>query len=248
MPVIRKRGSRAGVVVAVVASAATLALAAPVHGDTITIPYWSSHVQVTSPIGYDLDHWETIENPCQRSLFAQAGDSISASTIDFAWGEVFGTFLIQSDQVARGASAGSTWTTAGGHIWLQTTQPLSLSVSGNWQYSLPADYMEAAIGVGVKATDSSEYLFIQYEEAETLPGEPASGTLTVQGTATLTPGHTWSMDWNLALTADQGTQDYLATGNGYVSFFISPEPATLALLAPLLLALPRRAICRSRQR
>ena len=245
---VRESGIAAHLPLVVAMLAATFVSAVPLHGDTITILGWTPSVSVDSPIGYDIDHWETVENPCQRALSSQVGNSVSSGTIDFAWGEVFGTFLIQSDQVARGASAGSTWTTAGGHIWLQTTQPLSLSVSGNWQYSLPADYMEAAIGVGVKATDSSEYLFIQYEEAETLPGEPASGTLTVQGTATLTPGHTWSMDWNLALTADQGTQDYLATGNGYVSFFISPEPATLALLAPLLLALPRRAICRSRQR
>jgi hypothetical protein len=219
-----------------------MALATPVRADTITIPYWSPYVQVDSPIGYDLDRWYTVENPCQRTLFAQTGDSVSSGTTDFAWGEAFGTFLIQSDQAARGTSAGGTWTTAGGNIWLATTQPLSLSISGSWHYSLPADWMQANIGVTVKATDSSEYLFTQGAQAQTLPGEPAYGTLTIQGEVTLTPGHTWVMDWGLLLMADQGTQDYSATGFGTVSFYISPEPATLALLASLLLVLPRRTL------
>ena len=214
-------------------------LTAPLHGDTIAIPWWSPSVQVNSPIGYDVDHYETVENPCHHDLFAQAADSVSSGSIDFAWGEVFGTFLIQSDQVARGTSAGSTWTWAEGNIWVTATQPVSLSISGNWQYSLPADWMQANIGATVKATDSSEYLFSEGDEAETLPGEPASGTLTIQGDVVLTPGHTWVMDWGLLLIAHQGTQNYLATGNGYVSFFISPEPVPLAFFAPLLLAVPR---------
>ena len=225
--------------------AATFVSAVPLHGDTITILGWTPSVSVDSPIGYDIDHWETVENPCQRALSSQVGNSVSSGTIDFAWGEVFGTFLIQSNQVAVGTSAGSTWTYAQGQFWLQTAQPLSLSISGSWSYNFPAGFMMTQFGLGVIGNDTGTMLFQQSYTRTTFPGDPPSDTLLIGGGVILPPTETWRIRYWMKLEADAGASNS-ATGFGNVSFQVSPEPATLALLTTLLLALPRRPARRSR--
>jgi hypothetical protein len=226
--------------VACAMSSAVFSFSLPVRADAITISQWSHTVLVDPPVGYDDDGWTTVENPCHRTISAQVGNSVSSSTLDFAWAEQFGRFLIHSNQVAVGASSGTTYTSASGSIRLVVTEPLSLNINAFWTYQLPADFMMSGFGVSIRSLTDQTLLFHEEYHPQTWPGDPWSGTLTIQGDVTLTPGHTWRLSYNMDLEADAGP-NFSATGNGYVNLTITPEVSTLALLVPLLLVVSRRA-------
>jgi hypothetical protein len=211
------------------------------RGDGITITEWFHGVQVDAPYGLQQDFSYTLENPLHRTLLAQAGSSISSSDVDFAWSEQFGRFLIQSEQVAIATASGLTVTSASGYTWLTTTEPMPLHIDAAWTYSLPVDYMMAIMSVTVVDPQSEVSLFVETQGAGTFPGEPAFGTLSIEGDVMLPPGPTWVLGYYLALDAFEGTQAYAAAGDGHVNFTITPEPATLALLLPLLAMRRRRA-------
>lgn len=236
-------------VVLAVSTAWVSGLVFPPHspGDTITVGALWAGVGVDPPIGADGDGWAIVENPCYHTLSAQVGNSASSGTIDFAWGEIFGTFLIQSGQVAVGATSGSTFTWMDGGIRLSVAQALPLHIDALWSYDLPADFMRTQFGVNIYSPDDGAVLFHQEYIQQTLPWEPMSGTFPIQGDVILTPGETWLIQYSFRLEADAGPS-FSALGEGYLNLQISPECSTLAFLAPLLLVFPRRATRCSCQR
>ncbi|HVP11201.1 MAG TPA: hypothetical protein VMV94_08465 [Phycisphaerae bacterium] len=212
------------------------------RGDAITITQWDPGVLVNSPFGYDDDGWTTVENPCHRTLFAQAGSSVSSSTIDFAWAAQSGTFLIESQQAAVAAASGpSTITSAPGFIRLTTTEPMPLSIDASWTFDLPAWWMRSTLLVSVYGYTSHTSLFSETTGGQTSWPGGFSNTVTITADEiVLPPGETWVLRYDMNIYNDCESSAYTATGSGYVNFQITPEPATLFPLALALFAVPRR--------
>jgi MYXO-CTERM domain-containing protein len=115
-----------------------------------------------------------------------------------------------------------------------------LGIDASWTYNLPVDRMETQVKLSVRQSGGSTALFDQEYTVASAPGEPASGTLAFDGQVTLPADQTWILHYEMSLFTYAGTRYNYATGNGYVNFQLSPEPAGAALLALGLLALTRR--------
>ncbi len=175
---------------------------------------------------------QNIPNPFQISHSAALGSSTAFASYDFAWAEQFGTFLIQSTQQAEGVPTSQLLTAASGYIYVTPSEDLALTIDAAWTFDLPRDYMYTSLLVRVYGAGTHQVLFGQTAGGSTFPGEPASGTVTITGSnMILPPGETWVLRYEMSIYTYGGTQGTTATGNGYVNFQLSPEPAAFSLLA-----------------
>lgn len=183
---------------------------------------------------------QNIPNPFQTSHSAALGGSTALASYDFAWWDTNGTFIIQSTQTAEGVPTSLLFTAAAGYIYLTPAEDLALAIDASWTYDLPGDPMFTRFSVRVSQSGGSTVLFSQSHRPETLPGEPAAGTLAITGNVVLPRGETWLLRYEMSIYTYGGTQGHTATGNGYVNFQLAPEPASAAILALGLLIVPRR--------
>ena len=84
----------------------TVGLCAAARADSFTIDQWFHDAGVFAPGSHDVDYWTSVENPCQRTIFAAVGSSSPSATLNYAWGEQFGTFLFQPQQQAVAVAGG----------------------------------------------------------------------------------------------------------------------------------------------
>jgi hypothetical protein len=191
--------------------------------------------------GHDSASFSAVQNPFMDEQTASFSDSDSYTSYDFCWGDQFATFSIQSSQHAEGVSSSVLFTASSGFMYVTPSVDLLFSVDGAFDYDLPADFMMAIFGFDI--TDPVEQVewFGAGQTAETFPGQPASGTLPMEGSVVLPAGHTWQLHYNMELMTFSGTQGHMATGEGDLTFTLTalPEPATLVLLAPAILAARR---------
>ncbi len=221
--------------------AAFLAVAHPSQADSFTIDEWALSTGIEDfASGFDWDHSTVVQNPFVASHSAVVGDSTATSDFDFAWAEQFGQFLIESTQQAAGVETSMLFTVSSGGFYITLAEDLSLHIDGAFSYDLTADWMTARFGFSIFDPDDETFLFIQEERASTFPGEPSSGTLTIEGDAILPAGRTFLIGYNMSLDTFSGTAGHFATGAGHVNFTITPEPSTLALLMPLAVGFVRR--------
>jgi len=210
--------------------------------DAITFDEWQLATGILN-LGtneVDLNSSIEVQNPFQAHRSTSLGQSTADAWFDFAWWDAQGSFLIESVQQAEGVASDSLLTVASGFIWLTPTEDLNLSVEGAWTYDLPRDYMKATLFFSVRHSTDNTLLFRRLLNAATPLYGSASGTLAFDGEATIPAGETWVIQYVMSLLTDAGTQGYTATGDGFIHFTLTPEPAAALLLLPLLLTRPRR--------
>jgi len=225
------------------ANALLLLLGAPASAlaDSISVDalFVSSFVYRAASGDSASEFFETVQHPFVASHCAVLDDSFVQTSYDFAWWDAQGSFLIESVQQAEGVASDSLLTVASGFIWLTPTEDLNLSVEGAWTYDLPRDYMKATLFFSVRHSTDNTLLFRRLLNAATPLYGSASGTLAFDGEATIPAGETWVIQYVMRLLTDAGTQGYTATGDGFIHFTLTPEPAAALLLLPLLLTRPR---------
>lgn len=226
---------------------AVLAACPIARADEITVTRWDLGVLVYGD-GMDQDFNVVVQNPYDGSLIAAPPGhaSSAASQHQFSWAGSIGTFLTQSQEQATGQSASSVRTLANGGVLVAGSVDLPLHVAASYSYALPVDFMMARLDVDVRDDAQPVYIFNEHRTAQTLPGEPASGTFTIEGDTILPAGHTWRMTYNFEVDAFSGTSGYTGTGEGSVSFQITPEMSTAALLLCVLPLMCRRSRRRRR--
>jgi hypothetical protein len=218
--------------------------------DSLSVSEWFLGCGAHGPGSeYPYAFFETVQSPFvgEHSVSLTSSPATTASSqylIEYMSG--YGSFHIAAQQQAAALSSASVFTLAEGGIRVTTTEPMPLHIDASWTYGLPVDYMMATLLVEVYDPQSPVDIFGRVQGAGTFPGEPAFGTLSIEGDVTLPPGPTWVLRYSLTLYASDGTQAYAATGEGHVNFTITPEPAALTLVAPLLLALRRHTPRRRR--
>jgi hypothetical protein len=217
---------------------------AVVPAEAFSVDDWflSCMAAETASGGHDSVFFVTVQNPFVDWHTASFNNSSAYASYNFSWNDQFGTFSIQSSQQAEGLSSSGVFTTGSGGIVLNPSVDLLLNVQGAFDYDLPADFMMAVFSFGIWDPVEGVDIFGVGDSAETFPGQPSSGTLLLEGGAVIPAGHTYELYYNMELDTFSGTQGYMATGDGGLTFTLTalPEPATLLLLAPALLALPRR--------
>jgi hypothetical protein len=226
----------------------------PVHGalaDSLSVTEWFLSCSANGPGSSDDPYafFDTVQSPFvgEHSVSLTSSPCTTASAqylIEYTSHSA--SFNISAQQTARALATSMVSTSNTAYIWLTSTEPMPLHIDASWTYSLPVDFMMASLLVTVVDPQREVTLFAEAQDAGTFPGEPAFGTLSIEGDVTLPPGPTWVLRYGLDLYASEGTQAYAATGDGHVNFTITPEPASLMLLAPVLLALRRPAVRRER--
>ena len=211
----------------------------------IDVVAWGVGIGVdTGSHGSDARAFSTVQNPFvnQHSVTLPADPNTTvAAQYDFAWGEQFGQFLISSQEQAHGLATDTVHTEASGGFRMGVAEPLPMHIEAAFSYSLPADYMVANLLVTVFDAQNHVTIFGQEEEAQTLPGEPASGVLIISSDVLLPPGPIWTLRYSTSLDTYPGTAGFSAVGSGSVLFSI-PEPSSLCLaLLPGLMQMIRRS-------
>ena len=230
-------------------AALVLVAAAPLaHADFI-IPQWRVGVTVhDSSSGQSASStFATVQNPFQDSHSVSVGISTAESAYDFAWSADFGSFLIEGAHEAEDVDDLTLFSQSSGFIWVAPSIDLSLEIAAAYSYYLPPGMMLARLEIAAFDVDTSENLFYAREQDNSFDGYPVSGTFTIDGNATLPAGHTIVLHYEMIIQSFSGQTGLLGTGTGSVSFTLQPvpEPSALALLAPLVLIVPRRRHRRS---
>jgi hypothetical protein len=221
---------------------------AVVCGQTFSFDDWALGCDVfdNSSSGHDSASFHSVPNPFVDWHLASFSNSSAYASYNFAWDDQFGTFSIESSQQAQGGSSAGFLTRSSSRILLTPSVDLLFSVEGAFDYDLPADFMMAVFSFDIWDPVEGVDLFSDGQMGETFPGQPSSGTLLLEGSGAVIPaGHTYELSYMMMLYTFGGTQGYMATGEGGLTFTLTalPEPATLVLLAPALLAAssPRRS-------
>ncbi len=215
--------------------------------DSFAVDDWFVSATVSNfNLGDDSEFFYTVQNPFNASHTATIAASTCQASYDFAWAEQFGTFLIQSTQTAEGVPTSMLVTDSSGYIYVTPSEALALTINAQWTFDLPVDYMHTTLLVRVFGAATHQVLFGQTTGGDTFPGEPASGTVTITGNAILPPGETWVLRYGMDIYTYGGTQGYMGTGNGYVNFQLSPEPASASVLTLGLLTLSHRRHCQAK--
>ncbi|MFH1417717.1 MAG: PEP-CTERM sorting domain-containing protein [Planctomycetota bacterium] len=182
-----------------------------------------------------------VQNPYHTTHFASIGDTTSQTNYDISWLLDFGGFDIQAAHMAEGAEGGVTSALSSGHIWITPTEDLLLSLDAAYSYEFSSSAaMLAGLTIGVSYADQPGGIFGQMEQAVTFPGEPLSGTLAIQADIILPANETWVLGYSTKVHTFSGSAGSTVTGDGHVSFTITPEPTTASLLALGGLMLIRR--------
>ena len=221
---------------------AVLVAAVPVQAAAFTVTDWHLGTGVEGGPGYDWDISTTVQNNFQESHYASAGNSTAASTLDFAWNDNFGRFLIEGTHQAEdvGAVAKSS-----GLIYFYANEPLAYDIDISYTYDLPGGALEAGFTIALVEDETHEvHLSGSYHE-DTWTAGPVTGTLGIQDSGILPADRLYWLQYSLELIS-YGNSGLLATGSGHVDLTLTaiPEPTSLSLLgclAPLVLRRRRAA-------
>lgn len=220
--------------------AVVLVARARVQADSISVTSWWLDVLVDGG-GHDDGFFYTVQNPFHDSHSASLGQSAAQASYDFDWWDNNGTFHIQTNHQAH--DTGGVYhlsVLSSGWIKFTATEDLAFSIDGAYSYYLPAYAMEAGFGFTIRDAQTGQYYFGYGDSDNSVFGAPVSGTFAAQGSGILPAGRQYRFSYVMDLDTHYGASNTFATGSGYVNFQLSPEPASLALLATALLVMPRR--------
>ncbi|MFH1417696.1 MAG: PEP-CTERM sorting domain-containing protein [Planctomycetota bacterium] len=230
----------------VLAAVFVFAAAQPALGDAFTIDEWGLTTLVqTLSAGQDAEFSVVVENPFQVTHFASMGNSTSETVYDFAWGEQFGQFMIQGAQQAEDSGGGSLiYTSSEGHIIFtnNSDNTITVTVEAEYAYDLPAYGMTAYVWILFADFETHEHYFAAEEWEDTFLGGPKQGTFTMGGEGFIPAGREVYFGYTMKVDADGSTGTF-ATGDGHITFTITPEPTTASLLALGAFMLVRRRRC-----
>jgi hypothetical protein len=215
---------------------------AQTRADSFTIENWSIGVSVYRAWP-DLaaDGSSTVVNPFIASYQVSLPSNpatFAAAQYDISWLANYGDFNISAQLAAQDGN----WvrSRASGTIYLQTDVDLTFILDAALNYALPTYGLYAYLGFSVQDLTTSQNLFGTTQTYDSVTGPPAVGALGIVQDITLPAGHQFRVQYQSTLNTF-GASTGLASANGHVNFTISPEPASLVLLAaPLLLARSRR--------
>jgi hypothetical protein len=223
-----------------------LAPASQAYGNAFTISDWDIGVSVySSGVGSDSAFSLVVENPFQETHTAVVGNSFATATYDFAWAGRFGAFLIQSAHEAEGVESELVVAFSSGGFYITPAEDLLLNVDAAYSYEFSSSAsMVAKLTISVRYADQSVGIFGQTEQAVTFPGEPLAGTLAIQADVILPANEALVIGYRMKASNGSLTATTV-TGDGHVSFTITPEPTTASLLALAgVMLLQRRRRCR----
>jgi hypothetical protein len=187
---------------------------------------------------YASEGFWTVLNPFQASHIATlSGRGNAAAQYDISWLMDNGSFNISAQLAAQDGH--SVRSQATGTIYLQADSDLAFNIDALLNYDLPTWGVASYLSFVVWDITAAQYAYRNSVWDDTFLGAPASGALTIASDFVLLAGHQFHIQYDLRLDT-YGFSTGLVTGDGHVNFTFTPEPATLALLAPLLLAFCRR--------
>jgi hypothetical protein len=224
-----------------------LAPAAPfANADTI-VSRWGLLVEVDdfSTSVSALDGTTTVTNPLVASYAAILPTNPAtraAAQCDISWLMDYGSFNISAQLAAQDGD--SVRSQAYGTIYLQSDADLAFNIDALLNYDLPTWGVASYLSFTVWDITSAQYVYRNSVWDDTFLGAPASGALSIASDLNLPAGHQFRVKYDLRLDT-YGFSTGLVTGDGHVNFTFTPELATLAMLAPLLLAFRCRRAGRS---
>jgi hypothetical protein len=201
-----------------------------------TISSWGLLVDVSdySASEQDYSRFASVQNPFQASHTAALPSRGSAAAeYDISWLMDYGSFNISAQLAAQDGH--SVESLATGTIYLQSDADLVLSLDSLLDYDLPTWGVASYLSFVVWDITADQYAYRESVGDDTFLGAPASGALSIASDFTLPADHQFRIQYQLILDT-YGFSTGLVTGDGHVNFTFTPEPATLAMLAPLLLA------------
>lgn len=218
---------------------------APAKGDSFTVDDWNLTVGVhdASTGEVDFHSFLTVQNPFQDSHAISVGNSTAEASYDFAWSAGAGTFSLESALQANFVDSAILVSSSSGRIRVSPSVYLTVGLTGAYTYDLPPDMMQTRFRMAVLDLDTSETLFVATHEDDTFNGYPAAGTFTIDGEVTLPAGHSYSLKYWMRISTWTGPPEVFGTASGWVSFQLTPEPAT----ATLLLLPAAVLVCRRRK-
>ncbi len=212
------------------------------EGSSFTIEDWSLTIAImyTFPDIID-DNFSTVQNPFVDSHAVALGLSTAQSSYDFAWASTSGRFMTQTSHEAEEVNTSARTVGSEGRIFITPTADLAVSIHMEYTYDLPADHMGADLKFAVLDSVTGEALFGATRMADTTMG-PVSGTMVIDDSFLMPPGHTWSMGSLMRITTWNPSAGHIGLGNGFVDIQINavPEPASAWLLALGALGLRKR--------
>ncbi len=236
--------ARLGGVVALVAG---LGSVAPLQAiaDAFVVTQWDvfCSVQRSSTSEHHTVFFDTVENPFvnQHAVTLPSNPATSAAAqYDFAWAEQFGRFLVQAQNATRDGSASLTQSVASGSILVQAHEDLTFSCHSVYSYSCPATYLDVSTTVIVSSETTQQTLYLDGRAGGPFIGGPPAGTLTFSGGVLLPAGDTYRLRYSAQILSFGGNSDVVGTGGGFIDLQLTPEPASLALLALSLFVVRRR--------
>jgi hypothetical protein len=193
----------------------------------------------------DYDDFTAVQNPYHAAGFASLANptTFAAAQYDISWLMDYGSFNISAQLAAQDGH--SVRSQASGVIYLQADSDLTFNIDALLNYDLPTWGVASYLSFVVWDITAAQYAYRESAGDDTFLGAPASGALSIASDFTLPAGHQFHIQYQLILDT-YGFSAGLVTGDGHVNFTFTPEPATLTLLAPLLLALRRRRAGRER--
>jgi hypothetical protein len=224
-----------------------LAVPSPARGDSFTVEHWALTV------GVDNDWpdvaaatFSTIQNPFvnQHAVSLPSDPATTAAAqYDISWliNYPYGSFNIASQLAVQDGDF--IRSTASGVIYLHADSDLSLHLSGTFDYYLRGFAQMASIGFRAYDRDTDETMLYDAQSYYTDINPTGPGTLTLSGNGILPGGRNYALQY-LARIETGGYSSTVADGSGSINLVITPEPATLGLLAPLVLA----GACRTKRR
>jgi hypothetical protein len=226
---------------------AVVSLGAPPRAlaDSFSVDQWGLTISVDSAWpDVAAATFHTVLNPFlnQHSVTLPSNPATSAAAqYDISWLVNYGSFNISAQLAAQDGN--SVRSLASGTVYLQADADLTLNLDSILNYNLPTGLLGAFLSFDVRDQTAGQYLLTRSAWYITYPDPTGPGTLSCTGDAALPAGHEFRVQYQMSLQTS-GASSGLATADGFVNFTLEPlpEPASLALLTPLLLALRRRRV------
>ncbi len=178
-----------------------------------------------------------VSDPFADSHSVTADATSVAATYDF-WPSQ-GEFLINGAIEADAEGSTSLRASLSGVLQITTQSDLVLHYDANWEVTLPVPTMISALTLRVIDPDAQVSLLDTIRGHDTLFGI-GTRQLTLSGDLLLPAGRRFYISYTMDVMPLASSSGNIGVATGFVSFQLTPEPATLALCIPATLALIRR--------